>query len=291
MIQTPEDNTFTRQPEFITRDHRQHRPVDMDKAGLPYTVTTNFMFNRHRIMVPRELIEGKTVLDIGSCYGATGAWCLDNGAVHYTGLEPQSKFVEDSRDILGKYYKPEQFDVIEEPLDTFEATKKWDVVIASGVLYGVYDQYECIAKLSSLANESIIVESQHPFSAGRLLFAAPPSPEWMRERMKTLKVIQVADDWPMMIDAESNANFSYCGSIISVAALTTLFKRYGWSLDDASYLQSEKEMPENYDAGSATGSRYMTRYYPDEVTAPTFSEVYKNPTAKKIPWRGNSTKK
>ena len=291
MIQTPEDNTFTRQPEFITRDHRQYRPVDIDIPGQPYTVTTDFMFNRHRIMIPTALINGKTVLDIGSCYGATGAWCLDNGATHYTGLEPQRKFVEDSRDILGLYYKQEQFEVIEEPLDTFDTTRKWDVVVASGVLYGVFDQYACIKKLASLAKESIIIESQHVFASGKLLFAKPPSPEWTRERMKTLNLIQISDDMPIMIDAESNSNFSCTGAIISPKALSILFKHYGWAFDDTSYLQSEREIPEHYDAGHPTGRRYMARFYPSNVRSPSFTDVYNSPIAKRTPWHGNSTKK
>jgi predicted nicotinamide N-methyase len=289
MIQTPEDNTFTRQPEFITRDHRQYRPVDIDQAGQPYTVTTDFMFNRHRVMIPPELIKDKTVLDVGSCYGATGAWCLDNGAKHYTGLEPQRKFVEDSRNILGMYYKPEQYEVIEEPLDTFNTDRKWDVVIASGVIYGVFDQYECIRKLTSLGKESIIVESQHPFSSGKLLFARPPSSDWTRERMRTLKIIQVIDDWPMMIDAESNSNFVYTGAIISSGALAILFKHYGWAFDDTSYLQAELEIPEHYDPGHPSGRRYMARFYPSNVRSPTFTDVYNSPIAKRVKWSGNST--
>lgn len=284
MIQTPEDNTFTRQPLFIERDHRTKRPTDVTKIGQPYAVTTEFMYNRHRIMLPKEIIEGKTVLDIGSCYGATGAWCLDNGAAHYTGLEPQHKFVEESKQILGTYYDSSKFDVIEEPFDTFNTDRKWDVVVASGVLYGIYDQYDAIKKIASMAKESIIVESQHPFSSGKLLFAYPPSDDWLRLRMRTLNIIQIVDETPMMIDAERDGNIFCTASVISAGALVNMFKNHGWNFDDTSYNLSEMELPEHYDVVHPTGRRYMTRFYPGTSRTKSFVEVYKDPKARRVSW-------
>jgi predicted nicotinamide N-methyase len=288
-IQTPDDNTFTRMPEFIEADHRSRRTEDPEKIGQPYAVTTGFMFNRHRIMLPREYIEGKTVLDIGSCYAATGAWCLDNGAKHYTGLEPQHKFVIDSSAMLGKYYSKDKFDIIEQPLDTFEPDRKWDVVVASGVLYGMFDQHQCVKKITSLASETLIVESQHPFAGGKLLFAFPPSPEWLRDRMKNLNVIQIVENWPMMIDAERDANFVYAGSFSSRYALAVLCKSNGWDYDDVLYDRAEKEMPEYYDVSTPTGKRFMAKFYPSDVRVDTFTDVYQDPTAKRVKWSGNST--
>jgi hypothetical protein len=288
-IQTSEDNTFTRYSAFISRDHRQNRPIDKTKAGMPYNVTADFMFNRHSVMLPPDLVEGMTILDIGSCYGTTGAWCLDNGAAHYTGLEPQKKFVDVSRDLLGTYFEKDRFTVIQDSFDTFNTAGKWDIIVASGVLYGVYDQYQGVEKLTRMATESVVIESQHPFLGGKLLFSKTIDKDWLRYRMRNLNIIQVTDE-TMMVDADSDSNYSFVGSMASVAALTVLFNKYGWQYDKKTYDLAESNIPEIYDVGTDTGSRYMARYFPGNQKKETFTEVISNPKAKKISWHsGNST--
>ena len=277
-IQTPDDNTFTRMPEFIDRDHRRNRTM-------AYAVDTDFMFNRHRIMLPRTLIEGKTVLDIGSCYGATGAWCLDNGATHYTGLEPQHKFVVDSKEMLGARYTAEQFDIVEDTIEKFTSDKKYDIIIASGVIYASYDPYQFINKVTKMANHSIIVETEHPFQAGKLLWKTPP-PGFLRRRLREVNIIQIVDDRPIMIDADSDSNFWCTGVHISIQAITSIFRRNKWSHDNSSYLKAEREIPEKYDPEytGGEGKRYMARFYPSGTSSPIFTDVYKNPEAPKSSW-------
>ncbi len=107
--------------------------------------------------------------------------------------------------------------------------------------------------------------------------------------MRTLNVIQVVENWPMMVDASSDSNFVYSGAIISCNALTILLKNQGWEFDDTIYNQSEEEMPEFYDVATITGKRFMARYYPNNVKTSTFLDVYTKNGAKKIPWSGNST--
>lgn len=294
MNQTTEDNVFTRQSEFIDNDHRQHRLV-YDKnipvaTGRSYVPTKEFMFTRHMVMLPPEMIKGKTILDVGSCYAATGAWCLDNGATHYTGLEPQKAFVNKSSELLKKYYDTNQFEIVENTIEEWTTSKKYDIVIASGILYGVFDPYKFVEKLTLLATENIIVESQHPFFAGKKLWSDITDEE-RRARMKWYNIIQILDDNCAMVDAESNSNFIFTGIMVSIAALCSLFRRNGWSHDNLLYDTAEKEIPMYYNIAFPTGQRYMSKFYPNNVSAPAFSDIYKDPTAKKIPWSGNLTNK
>ena len=81
---TDPDNCFETAPEFVDEDNRQFRTHN--------PVTKEQMRNKHEVLFPEHLIKGKTVLDLGSCLGATGHWCLSHGAAHYTGVEVQKEY-------------------------------------------------------------------------------------------------------------------------------------------------------------------------------------------------------
>jgi hypothetical protein len=183
------------------------------------------------------------------------------------------------------YYKPERYEVIEDTIESFAPSQKYDVVVACGVIYGVFDPYKFVEQMTQLATESVVIETEHPFYAGKLLWRSP-TPEYIRERLRNIGIIETTNDRPTMIDANSESNFSYNGVHVSVQALTDLFRRHGWSFDGTSYDRAEQEIPKYYDPGlwSDLSRRYMARFYPSGVTSLTFEEVYKDPGAKKTSW-------
>ena len=79
---------FQKYIEFVDADNRSLRP------HTPVTVET--LTYKHEAMAPAYIIKDKTILDLGSCLGATGHWCLSNGAASYTGIEFQKLYVEKS---------------------------------------------------------------------------------------------------------------------------------------------------------------------------------------------------
>ena len=147
---------FKLQPEWIEDDDRKHRQVIVpspEKSGpsLSYNINPEFMYHRHRVMLPPELIKGKTILDVGSCMGATGAWCLANGASHYTGIEQLERYVKPSNKLFKKYYQSNQYNIIQTSINKFVSNKKYDIVVASGMLYAVFDSFCFIKKITELA--------------------------------------------------------------------------------------------------------------------------------------------
>jgi len=150
-------NIYIEQPEFIDEDPRKHRP-----DGLGYQASPEFMMRRHEILLPREIIEGKTVLDLGSCLAASGAWCLSNGAAFYKGVEIQEEFVDKSRQCLEKYYSKSMWDVEAVSIEDFlsKNTVKFDVIFASGILYGIDDPLTVLKKMAS-QSDCIVLESRH----------------------------------------------------------------------------------------------------------------------------------
>jgi tRNA (cmo5U34)-methyltransferase len=114
------------------------------------------------IPLPKDLISQCTVLDLGSCYGATGHWCLANGATHYTGVEIQKDMVEKSNKMLSKYWN--NYNIIELGIDDFlkQNIKQYDVTILFGVLYAFLDQYGLLERISKITNKIIIIDTIYP---------------------------------------------------------------------------------------------------------------------------------
>ena len=154
------DNIFIAQPEFVRNDPRHSRPVN-GNAG--YKITPEFLLARHAILLPEHLIRGKRILDLGSCSAASGAWCLSKGADFYKGVELQSEFVNCAKESLGKYYHHDKWEIQQASIEGFLDSNKdsFDIILASGVMYGFQDQ---ITALTAMAKQGdvIIIESMHP---------------------------------------------------------------------------------------------------------------------------------
>lgn len=149
---------FSQYPEFVEQDLRKDRPV------IPVTIET--LNNRHDALLPDWLIESKTVLDLGSCLGATGQWVLENGCSHYTGVEVQPELADTSNSLLSKYWTSNQYSIVQQDLrsfldETIASDKKYDVIVMLGVIYAFLDTYTILSKVASICNYSIVIESNY----------------------------------------------------------------------------------------------------------------------------------
>jgi hypothetical protein len=156
-------NIFIEQPEFIDKDTRKNR------KGYGYNVNPEFMLARHQILLPPRLINGKRILDLGSCNAASGAWSLANGAVHYTGIELQNAFVETSKECLAKYYKEDKWLVQESSIEDYLSStqEKFDVVLASGIFQAFQDPIKILKQITGICNHAVF-ECVHPSTFGNL---------------------------------------------------------------------------------------------------------------------------
>ncbi len=277
-------NIFESLPEFITKDHRSSRPRIINKNYRAYSISSEFMYARHLAMLPPESIKGKSILDIGSCYGATGAWVLSNGASHYTGIEPQGNMANCSNELLMKYFSHDKFTIIECSLEDFVSNTKYDIIIASGVIYSYLDTMRFIRQITEICDDSIIIESSHPFNGYRDLF---DNDSYRLSIHKSIKLVEVAENRPIMVDGGSNGGICCSGCFPSMASLETYFKYYGWQHDQEIFIKAGELVPDTYNI--VEGSRFIMKFTPSIKSTHTFSEIFKSPSASKIPWIGHST--
>ena len=139
---------FSDSSPFVLQDSRNTRPV------LP---TTAALLNRkHNAILPAGLTEGRTVLDLGCCIGATGHWCLSLGAAHYTGVELQDKFAAVARELLSDWQEAE---IVTSDSELFlRDARRYDIVCMLGLVHGVYDPLALIRMAANKADKYVCFE-------------------------------------------------------------------------------------------------------------------------------------
>lgn len=147
---------FDNAPEFFELDNRKHR--------YKQTTTKESLTEKLLVQLPENLIKGKTVLDLGSCLGAAGHHALTYGASFYTGVEIQDYYTNTSRRILEKYWNKNLYDIVQQDIEQFldiaiSENKKYDYVLAAGVIYGFIDIVSILKKISKVAKEYIMFDT------------------------------------------------------------------------------------------------------------------------------------
>jgi hypothetical protein len=272
-------DTFKLHPEFIEVDNRKNRPIIVpspEKNGPSYSYNINpeFMFKRHQVMLPLDLIKGKSILDIGGCIGASGDWSLANGAKHYTNIEFYPECQELSKTLLSKYYSQNQYSVYDGSFSDFPIDKKYDIVVAAGTLYGSFDVFKFVEKMTKLSNEFVIIDAVHPFNGYRRLF--PDASDADRKRVsQTLSIIQPSERIRQGI--QSNKSLRVAASLVSITALKTMMKNHGFEYDESMYNQAELEIPEIYNV--INHNRYLAKFFISNTKLVHLESEIKNPDA------------
>lgn len=133
--------------DFINADVRKTREV--------VPITEESLVNRYQATLPQSLLDGATVLDVGSATGSAGKWCLDNGAKSYTGIELQDNYYQVSKRLLpdGEFIQSDAVEYLK------TCDRQWEVVIAAGVIHGYFNPFEIIQLLCKVSADTLILES------------------------------------------------------------------------------------------------------------------------------------
>jgi len=150
---------FDKFPEFVELDTRK------DRGWSPVNAET--LDTRHEVSLPEKIVKDCTVLDLGSCLGATGHWVLSHGCTHYTGVEIQPKMVENSNNLLSKHWSNDQFTIVKQDVREFLKqsileNKKWDIVVAVGIIYAFLDTYGILKEITEVTNKIVVIDSIYP---------------------------------------------------------------------------------------------------------------------------------
>lgn len=217
-------DAFQKFPHFIDTDIRTER-----KYPSGYTVSYELMIHRHQSLLPKELVENRTVLDIGCCVGSTGAWVLDNGATKYTGIELQKNFAEQAEKNLLKCFPTDHWEILNSSLEDFleQNTESYDIVFAGGVMHTSLYYQDLIKKISKIAKIAIVVESITP----KIIFDGL----FNNKSVDFVSLVEYTADAGMV--HEHGNNLKVNSAIPSLGSLCILFREQGFEIDMQSYIR------------------------------------------------------
>jgi 16S rRNA G966 N2-methylase RsmD len=142
---------FDNYPDFIENDLRSKRQFMI--------INSETLTKRLEAILPKELCEGKRILDLGSALGAMGHMALINGAVSYTGVEIQEHYLNKSKELFEKYHPRGNWEFFK-TID--EVQGEYDIVVAAGFIHGFFDVFDILKKTCAFAKERVIIETNEP---------------------------------------------------------------------------------------------------------------------------------
>lgn len=268
---------FDKYPEFIESDTRTNRTNPLDG----YLVTADFLTKRFECIMPIERCAGKRILDLGSCTASMGAWCLSHGAASYTGVELQTEFAKTSKINLSKYFKG-NWSIIESSVDEYleTCTAKFDIIVASGVVYGMEDLYRCL-KLMTQITDYVVIESRHPYilSTKAKKF---PNTSVIKQIELEQAIFEIVSN--IMVSEISGHTLSALGFLPSIGALSSIFNSLDFVTDLSVYDNLKAQLGEIYGLNNHDYARYGAARYgvgffrSKEINASKpFADVYRSP--------------
>lgn len=260
-------NTFYQNyPEFIDTDPRTDRPADWG-----YAISADMMESRHLCMLPPDTLKDKSVLDLGSCVGYTGAWALHNGASRYCGVEFSEDFVELSRENLKKHFSNKNWSIEHQSIEDFfkSNSEKFDIVIASGIIYSFTNPAYFLDNLTRYA-DTCIIESIHPWNVQtksekynliphEIFQSFRESPHW--EAFIENEPFTILGKRKMIIGAKKETMI-YTGCGVSLGYLKRYMTISGYSYDPSVYGRLKKALPDTYNKLHRFASKFIRNNKP-----------------------------
>lgn len=146
---------FDDHPGFYLEDNRNKR--------FTLRTTKELIEKKNKVVLPPEMIAGKTVLDLGSCIGAMWQWALFYGAKSYTWVEVQEQYVSISKKLLAHH--KEKARIVQSTLEDFlsKNTERYDIVLCLWVIYVSIDYFSILKQIQNICNDFTVIESFYPF--------------------------------------------------------------------------------------------------------------------------------
>lgn len=258
-------DAFQKFPHFIDTDIRINRSLSTG-----YNVNYELMKCRHLSLLPANLVKDRSVLDLGCCVGATGAWVLDNGAASYTGVELQKSFADQAKENLTTSFSNCNWQIIESSVEQFfkSNTNRYDIVYAGGLIYSSLYYQELIKNIATITNVAVVIESRIPNIINSNHIKKSDSEFWPVVEYDTGGMIH-----------ENSANLKVRNAVPSIGAVSMLLDDLGFEIDFESY-NATKLCPTR--ESKRFGGVFYKKQNPSEQQ--TTENLYNSNSTKLVPW-------
>ncbi len=203
---------FDEYPLFYVLDNRKKRPI--------FPITKEVLEKKYESVLAKDLIFGKTILDLGSCLWARWQHSIFYWAKHYTWVEIQKRYFLTSKKILTHY--SDKISLYNLSIENFlsENRSQYDVVAILWVLYCFVDYFSILKGISLIWAEYIIIESMYI--------------DWLWKENFTKSMVEILNNQTINLswkDINKNTYISGFWSRTSPKALIDLMYILGYSFD------------------------------------------------------------
>lgn len=266
---------------FIDTDLHDQTLLDMFAPGK--YARHDFIRQRCSGLLPPPWIEGKSVLDLGSCNGIMGAWALNNGASSYTGVEIQPGLHEVARigfeqNFQGYNWRLENCSI----RDFFiQDDQQYDIIAFFGTIH-ITDDWQEILRTCASRSSTVIVESTHPHIYAEMLTEtysqdvfSGQDHDWIHTMLESRVFKSQFRDLleyklPFLHYRHSNSIFTQdgdqrgfvkvLGNYPSLGLLRNVFSCLGFTYNDSLYHNLKTALPETYNfPGKFVGAFELTQ--------------------------------
>ena len=140
---------FDESSPFVLLDNRRFRSL--------MRTTPELLNRRHSLLLPPEVVAGRSVLDLGCALAATGKWALVHGAASYTGVELQPAYASTARELHAG--DPRAAIVLADARAYASSSgARFGIVVLIGLLHGLYDPLALLSDAARLAADYVCIE-------------------------------------------------------------------------------------------------------------------------------------
>ena len=245
--------------DFINLDNRKFRTF--------HPITAEIQSKRMECFLPAEKIQGKSILDLGCCVAAAGAWALANGAKRYVGVEIQKEYSELAEALLAKHFHDKDFSIRSEDFQEFlnGTDESFDIIVMTGVIYCVTDLFALLKAASLKCDEAIVMDSMST-----------------KVDYNGLKVIEIVEDQRLNFGKTHLQHLVGIGLRPTPEALQFIMSSLGFDNGDplrpAQVEGAQQDVYNDlslFETRPATAARFAFRFnkLKDQVALPTLREV------------------
>lgn len=175
--------------------HEGFFELDIRKDRVVSPIVMEHKIEKYTNLLPESLVKDKNILEIGSCMGDAGHWCLSHGAKEYTGVEIQTEFYKKSKKLLS-YWGDKANNInldLEEYLKSLNGFK-FDITIFFGVLYAFPNPVDILTKVFNSSSSTVVLDSMTPILI-------------LNKKMVEFPIVEHADR-PMIISQEGQLSYT-----------------------------------------------------------------------------------
>jgi SAM-dependent methyltransferase len=257
--------------DFLDVDFRKDRDP---KVGLPSTDALTLY--KHQRLLPKELIQNRRVLDLGSFVGATADWCLNNGCKEYVGVEISKDFYDTSIQLLNQHQLNKPWKIYHQSLQDYfqQHNDHFDIIFAWGLIHHFEDHMWLMREIGQRGNH-VIVMGRYP----RVMWNSVTnlgSDSFLHDLEYNIPYTEYHNG-EMTLLYKNRTSVRCTSANSSMAAVAVPMELMGFRKDTSAHEDFKQQVPDFFGMWYDRVGHYVIEFVRDKKQRYSYEEMHKDP--------------